>query len=72
MLTFKLITEQYDRVIAGLNKKQFRGAKDAIDAVIAKDAERKLIQQALDQNLAQANAWAKSIGAFMKLSLIHI
>lgn len=66
MLTLKLITEQYDRVIAGLNKKHFKGAKEAIDAVIAKDAERKATQQALDQNLAQANALAKSIGAFMK------
>ena len=66
MLTLKLITEQYDRVIAGLNKKHFKGAKEAIDAVIAKDAERKATQQALDQNLAQANALAKSIGSFMK------
>ena len=66
MLTLKLITEQYDRVIAGLNKKHFKGAKEAIDAVIAKDAERKATQQALDQNLSQANALAKSIGAFMK------
>ena len=66
MLTLKLITEQYDRVIAGLNKKHFKGAKEAIDAVISKDAERKATQQALDQNLAQANALAKSIGSFMK------
>jgi len=66
MLTLKLITEQYDRVIAGLNKKHFKGAKEAIDAVIAKDADRKATQQELDANLAQANALAKSIGAFMK------
>lgn len=66
MLTLKLITEQTDRVIAGLNKKHFKGAKEAIDAVIAKDAERRATQQALDQNLAQANALAKNIGAFMK------
>ena len=66
MLTLKLITEQYDRVIAGLNKKHFKGAKEAIDAVIAKDAERRATQQALDNNLAQANALAKNIGAFMK------
>lgn len=66
MLTLKLITEQTERVIAGLNKKHFAGAKDAIEAVIAKDAERRATQQALDQNLAQANALAKNIGAFMK------
>ena len=66
MLTLKLITEQTERVIAGLNKKHFAGAKEAIEAVIAKDAERRATQQALDQNLAQANALAKNIGAFMK------
>ena len=66
MLTLKLITEQTERVIAGLNKKHFKGAKEAIDAVIAKDAERRATQQVLDQNLAQANALAKNIGAFMK------
>ncbi len=68
MLTLKLITEQTERVIAGLNKKHFAGAKEAIEAVIAKDAERRATQQALDQNLAQANALAKNIGAFMKNS----
>lgn len=66
MLTLKLITEQYDRVIAGLNKKHFKGAKEAIDAVIAKDQERRQTQAALDKNLAEANQLAKSIGAFMK------
>ena len=65
MLTLKLITEQTERVIAGLNKKHFAGAKEAIDAVIAKYAERRATQQALDQNLALANALAKNIGAFM-------
>ena len=66
MLTLKLITEQYDRVIAGLNKKHFKGAKEAIDAVIAKDTERRATQQTLDNNLAQANALSKNIGMFMK------
>jgi len=66
MLTLKLITEQYDRVIAGLNKKHFHDAKEAIDAVIAKDQERKATQGTLDKNLAEANQLAKSIGAFMK------
>jgi len=66
MLTMKLITEQYDRVIAGLNKKHFQGAKEAIDAVIAKDQERRATQQTLDANLAEANKLAKSIGMLMK------
>lgn len=66
MLTLKLITEQYDRVIAGLEKKHFGNAKEAIDAVIAKDQERKATQQSLDANLAEANKLAKSIGMLMK------
>ena len=66
MLTLKLITEQYDRVIAGLNKKHFKGAKEAIDAVIAKDQERRSTQQQLDGNLAEANKLAKTIGMLMK------
>lgn len=66
MLTLKLITEQYDRVIAGLNKKHFKNAKEAIDAVIAKDQERRATQKELDENLAKSNQLAKSIGAFMK------
>ena len=66
MLTLKLITEQYDRVIAGLNKKHFNGAKEAIDAVIAKDQERRATQQELDGNLAEANKLAKNIGMLMK------
>jgi len=66
MLTLKLITEQYDRVIAGLNKKHFNGAKEAIDAVIAKDQERRATQKELDENLAKSNQLAKSIGALMK------
>ena len=66
MLTLKLITEQYDRVIAGLNKKHFKNAKEAIDAVIAKDQERRATQKELDENLAKSNQLAKSIGTFMK------
>ena len=62
----KLITEQYDRVIAGLNKKHFNNAKEAIDAVIAKDQERRATQKELDENLAKSNQLAKSIGALRK------
>lgn len=66
MLTMKLISEQYDRVIAGLNKKHFNNAKEAIDEVIAKDQQRRATQKQLDENLAKSNQLAKSIGALMK------
>ena len=34
MLTLKLITEETDRVIRGLEKKHFKGAREAIDEVL--------------------------------------
>ena len=66
MLTLKLITEQTERVIAGLEKKHFKGAKEAIAEVIATDKLRREAQQELDQNLAQAKKLASEIGALMK------
>ena len=41
MLTLKLITEETDRVIRGLEKKHFTGAKEAIDQVLAVDKKRR-------------------------------
>ena len=35
MLTLKLINEQTDKVIAGLNKKHFKGAEEAIKVIKA-------------------------------------
>ena len=41
MLTLKLITEETERVIRGLEKKHFKGAKEAIDKVLAVDKQRR-------------------------------
>ena len=41
MLTLKLITDEKARVIAGLNKKHFPNAEQAIDEVIAVDKRKK-------------------------------
>lgn len=68
MLTLKLINEETDRVIRGLEKKHFAGAKEAIENVIATDKKRRETQAALDQNLAQAKKMASEIGAMMKQS----
>ena len=54
MLTLKLITEETDRVIHGLEKKHFKGAKEAIDEVLAVDKRRREAQQKLDANLSEA------------------
>ena len=66
MLTLKQITEQTDRVIAGLEKKHFNGAREAIDQVLAVDKKRRETQQQLDQNLSEAKKMAAQIGSLMK------
>ena len=67
MLTLKLIIEDTDRVIRGLEKKHFKGAKEAIAEVIAIDKIRREAQTELDQHLAQAKKMAGEIGSMMKL-----
>lgn len=69
MLTLKLITEQTEHVIAGLEKKHFAGARQAIEQVIAVDRERREAQTQLDQNLAEAKKLAGEIGKLMKQGL---
>ncbi|MCQ2223616.1 MAG: serine--tRNA ligase [Bacteroidaceae bacterium] len=66
MLTLKLITEETERVIKGLEKKHFKGAKEAIDEVIATDKQRRNAQTELDQCLADAKKLAAEIGMLMK------
>ena len=66
MLTLKLITEETDRVISGLEKKHFTGAKEAIDNVLAVDKRRREAQQKLDKTKQEAKIFASQIGALMK------
>ncbi len=66
MLTLKLITEQTERVIAGLEKKRFGGAREAIAEVIEIDKQRRAAQTQLDKNLSDAKKLAAEIGALMK------
>ena len=66
MLTLKLITEETDRVIRGLEKKHFKGAREAIDEVLAVDKRRREAQQQLDKNLSDAKKLAAHIGQLMK------
>ena len=66
MLTLKLITEETERVIRGLEKKHFKGAKEAIDEVLSVDKRRREAQQQLDKNLAEAKKLAAQIGGLMK------
>ncbi|MBO7069069.1 MAG: serine--tRNA ligase [Bacteroidaceae bacterium] len=66
MLTLKLITEQTEFVIKGLEKKHFNGAREAIAEVIATDKMRREAQTTLDQNLSEAKKLAAEIGGLMK------
>ena len=66
MLTLKLITEETERVIRGLEKKQFKGAKEAIDEVLNVDKCRREAQQELDKNLSEAKKMAAQFGGLMK------
>ncbi len=66
MLTLKLITEETDRVIRGLEKKHFKGAREAIDEVLSVDKKRREAQQQLDKNLSEAKKMAAQIGGLMK------
>lgn len=66
MLTIKVITEKTDEVIRGLEKKHFKGAKEAIDQVLELDKKRRNAQNQLDKNLAEVNSISKSIGQLMK------
>ena len=66
MLTLKLIKEQTEEVIKGLEKKHFNNAREAINKVIEVDKARRAAQNELDKNLAQAKTLSMSIGALMK------
>lgn len=66
MLTLKLISEETERVVKGLEKKHFKGAKEAIDNVLAIDKKRREAQQKLDKNKQEAKQLSSSIGALMK------
>ena len=66
MLTLKLITEETDRVLKGLEKKHFKGASEAIAQVIDTDRKRREAQTQLDKNLAEAKKMAAEIGGLMK------
>ncbi|MDR1544215.1 MAG: serine--tRNA ligase [Prevotellaceae bacterium] len=66
MLTLKNITENRELVIKGLQKKHFADAENAVNEIITLDLQRRSVQKELDENLAESNRLAKSIGALMQ------
>ena len=65
MLTLKQIYDDKAKVIAGLQKKHFQGAEEAVEKVLALDAERRAAQQKKDNASAEMNRLSKQIGALM-------
>ena len=66
MLTLKLISEETERVIKGLEKKHFNDAKKTIETVLEYDKLRREYQQKLDNYKQQQNLLSKQIGGLMK------
>lgn len=66
MLTIKQITDDQEAVVRGLEKKHFKGAREAVEAVLAADDRRRTAQARKDELKAQANRLSKSIGTLMK------
>lgn len=66
MLTLKLISEDTERVVKGLEKKHFPNAREAVEKVLEYDRIRREAQQKLDSNKQQQNQLSKQIGGLMK------
>lgn len=66
MLTLKLISEETEHVIKGLEKKHFANARETINKVLEIDKCRREAQQKFDKNKQDANALSKQIGSLMK------
>ena len=66
MLTLKQITDNYDNVLQGLEKKHFQGAKETLDEVIRLNELRRSTQLQKDNAAAEMNKKSKMIGQLMK------
>ena len=65
MLQVNFLRENKERVLQGLQKRNFKQL-DLVEEAISTDDERKKIQFELDQNLAEMNKISKEIGILMK------
>ena len=65
MLQVNFLRENKERVLQGLQKRNFKQL-DLVEEAISTDDERKKFQLELDQNLAEMNKISKEIGILMK------
>ena len=63
MLTLKLITEETEKVVKGLEKKHFPNAKETVDQAIEIDKMRREAQAKLDAALSESKKFAAQIGS---------
>ena len=63
MLTLKLISEETERVIRGLEKKHFEGAREAVENVLNIDKRRREAQQNFDKT--------KKLICFLNKSVVY-
>ena len=66
MLTIKVISQETEKVIKGLEKKHFKNAKETVEEILKLDQERRSAQAELDSALAQSKQCAAKIGRLMK------
>lgn len=66
MLLVNTIRDEFDRVLAGLEKRNFPNAKAFLSQVIALDDHRKASQAQRDQLQAESNSISKEIGQLMR------
>ena len=66
MLTVKVISQETEKVIKGLEKKHFKNAQETVEKVLELDRERRTAQAELDATLAQSKQCAAKIGRLMK------
>lgn len=71
MLTLKVISQETEKVLKGLEKKHFKNAKETIDKVLELDKARRAAQQELDNVLAQNKQLAAKVGQFMKAQAVE-
>lgn len=67
MLLVNTIRDQFDRILAGLEKRNFPNAKAVLSQVIALDDQRKASQAQRDQLQSESNSISKEIGQLMRL-----
>ena len=65
MLQVNFLRDNKERVLEGLQKRQFKNL-ELVDEAIVTDEERKRIQFELDSQLSEINKISKEIGILMK------